>query len=109
MKEHENCHVEALEKPVDEAMLAKTTATYLAVRGMGCSRCALRVRNSLLSQDGVLQAVVFLKQGIAAAAYDPTRVSSHDLVMAVAVVGYRSHYPMKRPCLARCRPPGPYF
>lgn len=92
MKEQENCQVEALEKPVDEAIPAKTTAIYLAVRGLGCPRCALRVRNGLLSLDGVLRAVVFLKQGIAAAAYDPTRVSSDDLVMAVAAAGERSHH-----------------
>ncbi len=47
MSEHENCHVEPLDKPLDETALAKATAAYLAVWGMGCPRCALRVRNGL--------------------------------------------------------------
>ena len=85
--EHDNCHVEPLEKPVDETALATAMAAYLAVRGMGCPRCALRVRNGLLSLEGVLLADVFLEQGLAAAAYDPQRVNPDDLVNAVAGAG----------------------
>lgn len=94
MIEHDNCYVEPLEKPLDEAALATAMAAYLAVRGMGCPRCALRVRNGLLGLEGVLLADVFLEQGLAAAAYDPQRVSLDDLVNAVAGAGNdgRHHY-----------------
>lgn len=93
--EHDKCHVEPLEKPLDEARLATAMAAYLAVRGMGCPRCALRVRNGLLRLEGVLLADVFpsassrqaLEQGLAAAAYDPQRVNLDDLVNAVAGAG----------------------
>lgn len=85
--QHDECHVEPLEKPLDEAALATAMAAYLAVGGMGCPRCALRVRNGLLSLEGVLLADVFLGQGLAAAAYDPRQVTPDDLVAAVAGAG----------------------
>jgi len=92
--EHENCHVEAVEKPLEEAALATAMAAYLSVSGMGCPRCATRVRNGLLTLEGVLVADVFLERGVAAAAYDPQRVAPDDLVNAVADSGNdgRHHY-----------------
>lgn len=87
MNEHENCHVEPLEKLTDRAALATATAAYLAIEGMGCSRCAVRVRNGLLYLDGVLLVNVFLEDGAAAVAFDPVRVMPADLVRAVAAAG----------------------
>lgn len=87
MNEHENCHVDPLEKPLDRAALAKATAAYVAVWGMGCPRCAMRVRNGLLSLEHVLFADVFLEKGLAIAAYDPEHVTADDLMMAVAMAG----------------------
>ena len=94
MNEHENCHVEPLEKPLDQAALSTAMVAYLAVRGMGCPRCAMRVHNGLLSLDGVLLANVFLEEGITVVAYDPDQVAVGDLVMAVASAGNdgRHHY-----------------
>ena len=62
-------------------------AAYLSVGGMGCPRCATRVRNGLLALPGVILAEVFLERGLAAAAYDPVQVSPEDLVRAVAGAG----------------------
>lgn len=92
--ENDNCHVEPLDKPLDEAALATAMAAYLSVGGMGCPRCALRVRNGLLSLDGVLLVDVFLEQGLAAAAYDPQQLSPATLLEAVANAGNdgRHHY-----------------
>lgn len=94
MNEHENCHVDPLEKPLDEAALAQAMAAYLAVWGMGCPRCAMRVRNGLLSLEHVLFADVLLEKGLAIVAYDPTRVTPEDLVVAVTTAGNdgRHHY-----------------
>ena len=94
MSERENCKVEPLEKPLDRDALANAKAAYLAEYGMGCPRCAMRVRNGLLGLDGVLLAEVHLEQGIAAAAYDPHRVAPSDLVAAVVGAGNdgRHHY-----------------
>lgn len=87
MNEHENCHVEPVEKPLDRAALATAIVAYLAIGGMGCPRCAMRVRNGLLSLDGVLLADVFLEDGMAAVAYDLEQVFPADLVGAVAAAG----------------------
>lgn len=88
----ENCHVEPTIKPVDEEALAQSMTAVLAVDGMGCPRCAIRVRNGLLRVEGVVVADVVLDQGIAGVAYDPTRLAPADLVDAVANSGDGSHH-----------------
>ncbi len=94
MSERENCQVEPLEKPLDRDALSTAMVAYLAVEGMGCPRCAMRVRNGLLGIDGVLLVEVQLVQGIAAAAFDPKRITQSDLVAAVVGAGNdgRHHY-----------------
>ena len=94
MPQHENCHVEPIEKLVDQSALETAQATFLTVTGMGCPRCATRVRNGLLTLDGVLLAEVQLENGIAAAAYDPERVTPEALTQAVTGAGNdgRHHY-----------------
>ena len=87
MSELENCQVEPLEKPLDRDALANSMAAYLMVYGMGCPRCAMRVRNGLLGLDGVLLAEVHLENGIAVSAFDPNRVAPADLVAAVVGAG----------------------
>ncbi len=96
-KENCDCHVEPLEKPLDEQALESAQAAYLAVSGMGCPNCAARVRNGLLSVEGVLLVDVNLEMNIAAAAFDPQRVSPDDLTQAVAAAGNdgRHHYEAK--------------
>lgn len=94
MSEHENCHVEPLEKSLDYEALASATAAYLAVAGMGCPRCAARVRNGLLHLKEVLFAEVLLEHGLAVAVYDPKLITAQDLETAVAAAGNdgRHHY-----------------
>ena len=87
MSENTRCHVTPLEKPIDEEALKGAEAVYLHVQGMGCPRCATRVRNGLLGLDGVLAASIFLKEGVAAAAFDPRLVEINDLIVAVAGAG----------------------
>jgi copper chaperone CopZ len=94
MSEHKNCHVDPLEKPLDQAALATAKAAFLIVRGMGCPRCALRVQNGLLNLEHVLYARVFLEDCLAVAAYDPDCLTTGNLVEAVAAAGNdgRHHY-----------------
>lgn len=87
MSEYENCHVEPIEKPLDQEALASATAAYLAVAGMGCPRCATRVRNGLLRLAEVLFATVILEQGLAIAVYNPEEITTEELEMAVALAG----------------------
>lgn len=91
---NQNCHVDPIVKPVNQAALENAEAVYLAVQGMGCPRCAMRVQNGLLRLEGVLAAGVMLEQNAAAVAYDPERVQPADLVQAVSDAGNdgRHHY-----------------
>jgi copper chaperone CopZ len=94
MSEKEKCYVEPVAKPLDREALSSARAAYLAVSGMGCPNCAARVRNGLLSLEGVLLAEIQLEQGVAATAYDPQRVTVEDLIHAVSQSGNdgRHHY-----------------
>jgi copper chaperone CopZ len=87
MSHHENCHVEPTVKPFDEAALAEAMVAYLAVSGMGCERCAMRVRNGLLNQEGVVLADVFLHEGVAAVTFDAARLHPDWLLEVVAGAG----------------------
>jgi copper chaperone CopZ len=82
-----DCHIEALEKPLDRDALAYAQIAYLAVSGMGCPRCATRVNNSLLRLDGVLLSEIVLEKCLAVVAYDPEMATLSDLIQAVADAG----------------------
>ena len=83
MSEHENCHVEPIEKPLEENALSQADAAFLGICGMGCPNCAMRVRNGLIRLKGVLYADIYLQSGVATVAYDPQLVTTVELVTAV--------------------------
>ena len=87
-----NCHVDPLEKPVDPEALDHSETTMLQVTGMGCQTCATRVRNSLLSRPGVVQAQIDLYDGLALVHYDAQQIELQGLLEAVAVAGGDSHH-----------------
>ena len=92
MSEHENCHVNPVEKSVDENVLAQSEVAFLGISGMGCSNCAMRVQNGLLNLKGVLYADVYLKNGIATVAYDPHQTTTEGLITAVSNSGNDSRH-----------------
>ena len=84
----ENCYVEPLYKNIaSDDELRKAGSALLAVRGMGCENCAMRVRNSLLSLDGVYGVDVYLNMAMAEISYDSKKVSADALVNAVSNAG----------------------
>lgn len=84
---HDGCHVDPIRKDVDPAALRESSAGVLAVWGMGCPTCVLRVRNALLSLPGVLRADIDLHEGLARVRFDAARVGTGDMVEAVARAG----------------------
>ncbi len=82
-----NCHVDPLEKPVDKEALARAETAVLQVTGMGCQTCATRVRNSLLSRPGIVQAQIDLYAGLALVHYDAQQIEPQGLMEAVAAAG----------------------
>ena len=83
----ENCHVEPLQKAATADEQKITTWTLLAVYGMGCPNCANRVRNSLISLKGVVDAEVDHRIGTAEVVFNPNLTAISALIEAVARAG----------------------
>jgi copper chaperone CopZ len=83
----ENCHVDPMQKQPSSEELARIEATSLAIQGMGCPNCAMRVRNSLLAVSGVSTAYVDHMMGSAKIQFNPSMASITELVQAVSDAG----------------------
>ena len=59
----------------------------LIVWGMGCPNCATRVRNSLLSLNGVFGVDVYLNMAVAEFSYDREKISTVTFAAAIASAG----------------------
>ncbi|HLB48808.1 MAG TPA: heavy-metal-associated domain-containing protein [Anaerolineales bacterium] len=83
----ENCHVDPIQKTPTAEERRSIYTTLLAIRGMGCPNCAARVRNSLLSLSGVIDADVNHTTGTAQVDFNPNLTTVPALVNAVAQAG----------------------
>ena len=83
----DTCHVEPLQKTATPEERQRLTTSSLAVWGMGCPNCAARVRNSLLSLNGVVEAHVDHAAGLAQVNFNPSLTSIPALVAAVSRAG----------------------
>ncbi len=83
----ENCYVEPMYKNSTADQIRNGENALLRIWGMGCENCVTRVRNSLLSLDGVYGADVYLNMAMAEISYDSKKVSADALVNAVARAG----------------------
>lgn len=84
----ENCYVEPIYKSTASVdQIQKADHATLVVWGMGCQNCATRVRNSLLSVDGVYGVDVYLNMALAEVSYDGKKISAQRLVEAVSRAG----------------------
>lgn len=84
---NDTCYVEPIQKIVADEERQKVEMAFLTVWGMGCPNCAARVRNSLLSLNGVVNAFVDHITGMAGVAFNPQLVSVEMLLGAVAHAG----------------------
>jgi copper chaperone CopZ len=83
-----NCYVEPIYKNATTAeQLLKADKATLIVWGMGCQNCATRVRNSLLTLEGVFGVDVYLNMALAEVSYDREKTAPTELVAAVARAG----------------------
>ena len=88
----DHCHVEPLRKQVSREEINEAQMATLAVEGMGCVNCATRVRNGLLSLDGVVSANIDLARGLAFVDYLPARTNPAALIQAVSAAGNDGHH-----------------
>ena len=83
----EKCYVEPIYKTASADQFQKADTATLAVWGMGCENCVTRVRNSLLSLEGVYGVDVFLNMALAEVRYDSKKISTNELLDAVSRAG----------------------
>lgn len=88
----DNCHVEPIQKVTTTEEQSNVKLAMLAIWGMGCPTCANRVRNSLLSLNGVLDAYVDHTEGLAQVAFNPGLAPVEELIGAVARAGGDSRH-----------------
>lgn len=86
------CQVDAVRTSVDPAELERSHTAFLAVSGMGCPTCAARVRNALVLTEGVVEAEVDHRYGVAAVSYLPELVAVDTLVRSVAAASIGTHH-----------------
>ena len=97
----ENCYIEPIYKNSALAnQLQKADKATLAVQGMGCENCATRVRNGLLSLDGVYGVDVYLNMALAEVTYDGKKISAQRLVEAVSRAGNDGHHEYRAELIA---------
>lgn len=84
---NENCHVEPIQKTITPNERRNIEIALLIVWGMGCPNCEARVRNSLLSLNGVVYAQVDHTAGFAGVAFNPEMANVEMLINAVARAG----------------------
>ncbi len=66
------------------------SSVQLAVEGMSCASCALRIEKGLKKLPGVQLAAVNLATEQAAVVYDPTSIRADQLCQKVAALGYKA-------------------
>jgi copper chaperone len=83
----DNCYVEPVYKKPTTDQIRNSDSALLAIEGMGCQNCVTRVRNSLLSLNGVYAADVYLNMAMAEVSYDSEKVTGEMLMEAVSQAG----------------------
>jgi copper chaperone CopZ len=84
---NDHCHVAPIEKIVSSEEQETTTTISLAVSGMGCSNCAVRVHNGLLALKGVVHVNVSHITATVEMVFNPTILTVFDFADAVANAG----------------------
>lgn len=97
---NKECHVEAVHKSPSIEERREQAVALLAVEGMGCPNCVLRVRNGLLQVYGVVDAAVDLEAGQARVVYNPALVQPKHLPRAVAAAGAAARHDYRAYLLA---------
>ena len=72
----------------DEARAPETTRITLAIEGMTCASCAMRIEKGLKKVAGVEDAAVNLATERATVTLDPTVATTDDLIAKVRATGY---------------------
>lgn len=67
-----------------------TREVVLDVLGMTCASCSVTIQKSLARVDGVIEASASFDNKNATVKYDPTKISTRDIIKATRNAGYES-------------------
>jgi len=84
--------VDPVLKTVDPGLLDRSATAFLAVSGMGCPTCAARVRNALVTTEGIVEAEVDHRSGLAVVSYLPEAVDVGVMTGAVSSAAAGTHH-----------------
>ncbi len=97
----ENCFVEPVQKTITAQERQNIETALLTVWGVGCPSCEARVRNSLLSLTGVVNAHVDRIAGIAGVTFNSNLVTIEKLITAVSSAGNDGRHEYKARMFSR--------
>ncbi len=81
------CQITPVQKSISEEEKLTTQVTYLAISGLNCPNCALRVKNALLNKFGVIDALIDHADGLGEVIFNPDIIHRSDLVNIVSNAG----------------------
>ncbi|NOZ03223.1 MAG: mercury transporter MerT [FCB group bacterium] len=67
-----------------------TREVVLDIAGMTCAACPVTIRKSLVNVEGVIEASVSYEEKKAFVRYDPTKISTRELIGAIRNAGYEA-------------------
>jgi copper chaperone CopZ len=81
------CEIKAIHKTIAEEEKRTTQITFLAISGLNCPNCAIRVRNAFLNTYGVTDAIIDHAAGLGEIIYNPNLVERSSLPEIVSKAG----------------------
>jgi Cu+-exporting ATPase len=84
-------HIDTTDQTLNQPQPADECRAVLALEGMTCASCAMRIERGLKKVPGVLDASVNLASELANVTYDPTQTDIEQMVQKVEAVGYKAY------------------
>src|SRR6185437_10691664 len=90
MATHARKTIEGQPQPPEKPEAAANSQATLALEGMTCASCAMRIEKGLKKVPGVLDAQVNLATERGTVTYDPALTGLEQMVQKVEAVGYKA-------------------
>jgi copper chaperone CopZ len=81
------CDIKAIHKTIVDEENKISQVTFLAISGLNCPNCAIRVRNALLNVYGVTDAIIDHIDGLGEVTYNPNLVERERITDIVSKAG----------------------
>ena len=81
------CQITPVHKSITEEEKLTTLVTYLAISGLNCPNCALRVKNALMNEYGVIDALIDHADGLGEITFNPNLIEKSKLLKIISSAG----------------------